>query len=296
MFRRALFTDIDDTLIERGGDPTLRQEAHQLRDDLAAEGSDLILVTGLQFQAAQTRIDSGEIPLPDGIISSVGTDIWLRQDDQWRQDQEYADWLVGTGYKCAAVMLETMRFIRESPASYELTVEQKPSPEPYKISLNFMANHTDAAMLAQQARVFFPRFKIVTCEEIHFNATLPPGAERRKFCLDIVPATKADAMVYLIGKLGITAGFKAGDSGNDVDMLLNPDALTPILVGGYKKEALTAVQSELADHTIGPIHVLKDGRRIYIEDTDAIAAASLRRAIRLLGGPVHGEVAAKRSE
>lgn len=282
----AFFTDIDDTLIARNGDPALIRAAHVLRGRLTGMRSLLVLATGTEFGAVKKRLQTGEIPSADAAICAVGTDIWQHSLGHWQRDRDYAALLESTGYRKPEVTLRAARFMRESPRGYGLTFQPHPVG-PQKVSLHFMASHTDAAMLAGQARKYFAPFKIIVCEEIHHNATLPADVPKRKFCLDIVPATKADAITYLVNKLGITGGFKAGDSGNDVDMLLYPDNLVPILVGGYKPEAYAAIRAELTDDGGGPLHTLKDGRRIYIEtDPNRIAAASLLHAIQTLSDPV----------
>lgn len=292
-FKTALFTDIDDTLIARGKHARLLKAAHDLHAQLQADNIALILVTGTSFNEVKTRITDGELPLPDAIIAAVGTDIWLRRGTTWQRDEAYASLLERSGYKKSEVILAASRFIACARSGYELTFQQLGPGNDLKVSLHFMASHKDAAMLSQQASKFFAPFKTIVCEEIHFNAALPRDSRRLKFCLDIVPSTKADAVSYLVNTLGIEQGFKAGDSGNDVDMLLNPDVLQPILVGGYKSEAHTTITQELAANSKGPLHTLRDGRTLYIETGERIAAESLTYAIRLLSGSVRGNTASE---
>ena len=237
----------------------------------------------------------GELPLADAVVASVGTDIWLRNGKTWQQDKAYVALLERSGFKKSEVTLAASQFIAQARPGYELAFQQLGAGNDLKVSLHFMATHQDAAMLAQQASKFFAPFKVISCEEIHFNAALPEGTRRFKFCLDIVPSTKADAVSYLVNSLHIEHGFKAGDSGNDVDMLLNPDVLQPILVGGYKPEAHAAITQELTADSKGPLHTLLDGRRMYIEAGERKAAESLAHAIQLLGGLVHGEIASERA-
>jgi hydroxymethylpyrimidine pyrophosphatase-like HAD family hydrolase len=292
-FKTALFTDIDDTFIARGKPARLLQAAHDLHVQLQTDNTALILVTGTTFEAVQARIVDGELPVPEAIIASVGTDIWLCHGTTWQQDKKYVQLLQQSGYKKSDVMLAASQFIAKTRAGYELTFQQLGPGNDAKVSLHFMASHKDAAMLAHQASNFFAPFKIVMCEEIHANATLQNDARRRKFCLDIVPATKADAVSYLINTLNIRHGFKAGDSGNDVDMLLNPDGLQPILVGGYKREAHDTISPLLTPGSTGPLHTLQDGRRMYIESGERRAAESIAYAITLLRRFVYGEVASE---
>jgi hydroxymethylpyrimidine pyrophosphatase-like HAD family hydrolase len=294
--RLALFTDIDDTLIARDGSAELLQAAQKVGQFLAEHDILFVLVTGTEYGAVKKRIAAGEIPMPNGIIGAVGTDIWLRSGGSWQRDEAYQDWLKDTGYNKSKVTLRAGEFIQQAPASYQLSFEQLPPSSKFKVTMNFMASPADAAMLTQQVRETFADFKVIVCQEIHFNATLPADATVFKYCLDIVPATKADALSYLVHQLGITGGWKAGDSGNDVDMLLNPDPLVPILVGGYKPEALAEVEPLLKLSSLdGPIRELQDGRPFYLEDSTKRAAQSILRAIELLR-LVHSDVAGKNVE
>lgn len=292
-FRTTLFTDIDDTLIARGNHTRLLQAAHDLHAQLQAQNTALVVVTGTTFDAVHARITDGELPMPDAIVASVGTDIWLRHGTKWQRDAGYQRLLTQSGYKKSEVMLAASQFIAKTRTGYELTFQHLGPGNDAKVSLHFMASHKDATMLAQQASNFFAPYKVIMCEEIHANAALPPDARRRKFCLDIVPTTKADAVSYLIHSLHIGQGFKAGDSGNDVDMLLNPDSLQPILVGGYKREAHDTISQALMPTSTGPLHTLQDGRRIYIENGERRAAESIAHAIGLLRRFVYGEVASE---
>jgi len=71
----------------------------------------------------------------------------------------------------------------------------------------------------------------------------------KKYCLDILATTKSGAVQYLRQLLGITRGIIAGDSGNDVDMLLESSPLTAVLVGGYEPYARSAIEAA-ANHGV----------------------------------------------
>lgn len=270
--RLALFTDIDDTLIDRGGNSAAIGAAHELRELLAMHSIPLIAVSGLEFPVIKMRIAAGEIPMPDAVVSAVGTDIWQRdRHGRWHQDTDYVAGLRATGYDYSRVLAEVREFMAALDPMFEATL-QNVAPSPFKISLHFMACDMGAEVVAQQARAFFPNFKIITCKEIHYNAALPPDAFRFKHCLDIVPATKADAVAYLLKTYSIKGGWKAGDSGNDADMLLHSDPLIPIAVGGYKTELLRALRPAVTT-----------GRHVYVEQGQRIAAQSIVHAVRVSG-------------
>jgi len=278
---QALFTDIDDTFLHRGGDHKALRAAHAVRDFTRQAEIPLVFVTGLSVDEVLQRIDAHKLPAPEIIVGSVGTEMALRlNNNAWQPDDMYGDLLLAKNYDAAVVKKVVEQFIAEPHfASYDLQLNPNGFGA-YKTSLHFMGDDAVAEFVRVEAQTAFPDYKIVVCKEIHHNATLPPDATRLKYCLDIVPATKADAIAYLIDALGVKAGFKAGDSGNDAEMLLSPDSLLPILVGGYKSEALDAIAPYVIDDGNDSFFTLRDGRRIFIETSDRLAAQSILYAMR----------------
>lgn len=275
---RAVFADIDDTFIDRAGSPAALQAAQDLRNISANTETPLILVSGVGFDAILARVFSGEIPEPEVIVGAVGTDIWLRsKDGDWQKDDAYAAFLRGIGYSPEAVKLLAEEFMSDH-SDRGFHFDPNGFGE-HKVSLQFLGDDESSERLADVAREHFVPFKIITCKEIHYNAKLPAGAKILKYCMDIVPVTKAGAVEYLRSALGVEAGFKAGDSGNDADMLLAHDPLMPIIVGGSKSELLAKFRPHIVDESNAPFYVLKDGRKVYIETDDSrIAAQSILNA------------------
>jgi hydroxymethylpyrimidine pyrophosphatase-like HAD family hydrolase len=283
--RRALFTDIDDTLIDRAKRAHLIAAAWELRDWANTHHCPIILVSGVDFTGVLARIKVGGIPPAEAVIGAVGTELWLRQpDDSWVRDRQYDQLVRASGYSRHQVTTKAAILAAELNSHYpELRLQFQALPDHLtKVSLHFFAEDGDVWQIAQEFQREFPAYHIVTCREIHYNALLPADAAVVKHCLDIVPATKQTAITYLIDRLELTHGYKAGDSGNDIGMLLNPDPLLPILVGGYKAEALQAISQELTLHRPGVIQYLKDGRPIYIENGDRLAAQSILHATQLV--------------
>ncbi len=272
----ALFTDIDDTFLHRGGDQKALRAAHTVRDRTRQTETPLVFVTGLRGDEVLQRIDARKLPAPEIIVGSVGTEILLRlSNNAWQPDDAYGEFLQAKNYDAGVVRRAVERFRAQAEfVLYDLQFNQN-GFGPYKISLHFLGDDAVAQYVRTEAQTAFPDYKIVVCKEIHYNASLPPGDVRLKYCLDIVPATKADAIAYLIDALGIKAGFKAGDSGNDTEMLLQPDPLLPILVGGYKSEALDAIAPYVIGDGDDSFFTLRDGRPIFIETGDRLAAQSI---------------------
>lgn len=276
--RHALFTDIDNTLVRRG-DTRYAHAAERIREYTSLHHIPLILVTGLSANQVLARIETGEIPQPEGICGSVGTEIWLRTHDNiWQKDTAYSSWLDAMGFVASAVRKRMTAFIA-SMSQYEFVFQPEHAQNRYKVSLHFMALPKQAVELQQKIAAYFAPFKVVVCKDI--TAVLPPGTERQKFCLDILPATKGDAVAFLIQQLNIKGGWKAGDSGNDLEMLLHNDALTPILVGGYTEET-GQIMLAGAHHKKGSVFKLANGQTAYIETSSQKAGESIVYALEIV--------------
>lgn len=174
-------------------------------------------------------------------------------------------------------------------------MDKESGVQPYKISFYFFSKQ---GQLDEVSKIFadkFPDQKIIICEEISYNSKLSSENELKKYCLDIVPFTKGDAVNYLLKVTGINRGIVAGDSGNDVDMLLESKNLNGVLVGGYKKEAILSLKRVINDSSdsnwkngkrsfqrvVNPDGIVKN---IYIEPESEKrkASESIARAIEIL--------------
>jgi hydroxymethylpyrimidine pyrophosphatase-like HAD family hydrolase len=257
--RTALFSDIDDSFIDRAGRSEAIAAAWEIREWANATHVPIILVTGVEFAGVEPRLQSQQIPGAEVLITSVGTEIWVRQTDgTYLRDEAYAAWLAKKQFDRSAVTQAIEERLHEQP-HLRLTFQGK--TEPYKVSLHFFGTHAEAAAVEADYKTRFPNFAIIVCEEINYNATLPPNATEKKFCLDIAAAGKDDALAYIVGALAIKAGWKAGDSGNDKAMLLHDDPLQAIVVGGAKPELIAAAKAAQGE------------RHIYIEQDPQLRAA-----------------------
>jgi hydroxymethylpyrimidine pyrophosphatase-like HAD family hydrolase len=173
--------------------------------------------------------------------------------------------------------------------------------QPFKISFHFFASsdrEIDTVMGA--IAEMFPSQKIVMCGEIGHNATVQEG-QPLKYCVDIVAATKADAVNYLTRILDIKKGVVAGDSGNDVDMLLNSDNMDAVLVGGYKSEAINYIDKATASvNKSGKFRKVRGNngllRSCYVEQDDALGPESIKRALNMFRRAINMKNARERRE
>ncbi|MCL5774751.1 MAG: HAD family hydrolase, partial [Patescibacteria group bacterium] len=172
----------------------------------------------------------------------------------------------------------------------EQSLEASPEPDyqKFKISFHFFSSPEELEAVSQEVSGFFPNQNILTCEEIGHNRNLPADAPVKKYCLDILPATKADAVNYLEKICGINKGLVAGDSGNDTAMLVDSQRLTAVLVGGYKTELKSAVDSKIPSLRPGKrsfqrITTASGGTKaVYIEQGERLAAESILHAAKIL--------------
>ena len=112
-------------------------------------------------------------------------------------------------------------------------------------------------------------------------------AEVKKYCLDVLPLTKAGAVDYLTRIASIKKGVVAGDSGNDVNMLLESGTMNAVLVGGYKKEAEQKITNEVTKkegtRSFRSIETPEGKKAVYIEGKPGVLAAeSIIRAVKIL--------------
>lgn len=274
--RSALITDIDNTLYRAGHDGAMKA-AWNLHGKAANAPYPIIAVTGGDYdQLVRGRLESKELPVLDVLVTSVGTEIrYLLPNGAYQKDQVYEKKLKDTGYDRLFVVKKAHQLIVEEMANGAEVMFQNPTEEakylatpdltylPYKVGLHFFAEDNDDH-IANRFKHQFPGLKIIVCEEINHNATLKPSDKHKKYCLDIMPATKADAVNYLIEKLRLDQGVVAGDSGNDIDMLLEtPKSFVAVAVGGHKAELKAALDAhKAANKNHKPIFIDTDDNRM----------------------------------
>ncbi len=300
------FTDIDNTFFRADRAQASAELAHRAEQ----HNYPIVAVTGNDFAGVKNRINGGELPAFDMIIGSVGTEIYVRQGHgvTYEKDEYYDRMLARTGFDRPNIAKRVEEFMAsynqlqpnadlvfqnpEAETAYLETSDEK-EVQPYKISCFFYANSPEeVAVISAQAAEQFPEQDIVVCEEIGYNATLKEADDRKKYNIDFLPITKAGAVKYASDILGVERGILAGDSGNDIDMLLKSGTLAAVVVGGAKAElkeaAITAGAKRHKRFTIveddagqpKAIYVENDESRLG-PDSILHAAEVLRRAERI---------------
>lgn len=208
---RLIFTDVDNTLV---GDTTALSEflaqmkAHQ---DFAGWG----LATGRALEMAVEALAEHDIPLPDVIISSVGTEIHycpgFVEDTGWQQHLAY-QWKPDLIRK----VLGTLDF---------LELQEGETQKRFKISYYIdLSKNPERLSLVHKA---------LREKRIRYNLVF----SNNQF-LDILPyrASKGKAIRYLSYKweLPLAQILVCGDSGNDEDMLRGDTC--GVVVANYSDE------------------------------------------------------------
>lgn len=208
---RFLICDVDNTLI--GGKS---EEIAELFDRIknSPQPVGFGLATGRTLQNTLPLLEEWDIPMPDILITSVGTEIYyapnLSQDKNWEQHIRYR-WKPK----------EIHDLLYKLPG---LIPQKKDQISPFKISYH---------MNPQKA----PKVKEI--KKIFRNSNLHVSVQSSfQMFLDILPvrASKGSAIRYIAWKWGINMDniLAIGDSGNDASMLRGETL--GVVVGNHSKE------------------------------------------------------------
>lgn len=304
----ACFSDIDDTFYR----PDRAEASQSISKEADSLDYPVIAVTGNNFENIERRINSGKLSNFDAIVGSVGNEIWIRQSSEdekekpvYKKDEEYERLLILAGFdreKIAHEVIEMASQIQttftDSQFDYQSAFKdeeikylngQEADVQPFKISFHFFASsNQEIDNIMGKITETFPNQKIVMCGEIGYNTTVEKG-QPLKYCVDIVAATKVDAVNYLTNLIDVKRGIIAGDSGNDLDMLLkNKINMEGVVVGGYKPEVAGKIaETTVSKNQSGKFIKLKDDegqiRRLYVEPDQGkfLGPESISRAARI---------------
>lgn len=223
--RRALIADIDNTLI--GDEEGLAELLDWLKE--ARRSVVFGVATGRSIESASTVLNKHGVPMPDVLITSVGSEIHhgrrLHSDSRWTNHIRHG-WRRSALEELFATVpglkLQARRHQREFKLSYDLLPGAKIS----------------VPHLYQRLNDFGVSARLVYSHGAH---------------LDVLPvrASKGYALRYLSVKwaLPLDRFLVAGDSGNDEDMLLG-DSLG-VVVGNHSPELATLRGRERVYFAVG---------------------------------------------
>ena len=270
----AVFTDRDGTWEvttknengERILDPEVVTASQTIFDEGMATGRPTIIVTGRATKATETEIlRDKKLPKFAAIVGAVGTEIsYLSADGtHYERDEDYRRLLLGK-FNRKSVASRGAELVSEFKALLPgLALDfQKPEveraflagenvgTEEFKVSFGFRTHEARTLLPVIQAAFnrAYPGLHVVISGQP--NPDDPKAAP--EFFLDVIPATKRDAVDYIMKSRGIDVGYMMGDSGNDEDAILNtaPNVLGAA-VGGSQPELVAAVESRLISEEEG---------------------------------------------
>ena len=239
MKRFLLCTDLDRTLIPNGKQPESPRAMERFKQLVNCEQITLAYVTGRHRALIEQAIAKFALPLPDFAIADVGTTIYRIGPDGWRQWDEWAaqiapDWQ-GLSHD------ELYRLLSVFPA---LRLQEKEKQNRHKLSF-YVPLDTDAKRLLAEmdARLKNSDIKANLIWSIDEAAALG--------LLDVLPvsANKLHAIRFLMQQQGFSEEDTvfAGDSGNDLDVLLS--SIPAVLVANADTE-VKAVAEQADKNTL----------------------------------------------
>lgn len=230
----ALFSDIDNTFYRKD-----QVEAMQALDQVMEEEKMAkIYITGRDQPMVESQTD---LPKADIVAGAVGTEIYVKQKDGgYKLDEEYRQILLNTWdrekiYQAAQRLVAEnpglMFQPRDVPGAFERG-DTNQSPQEFKTSFHAFGEYTDMERMVELLEKELVGARAIGSTDIY---------NPKKFNIDLLPlhAGKELAIRYLAEKFGLK-GFAAGDSGNDLAMLLE-GGQPAILVGGARQEAKAIV-------------------------------------------------------
>lgn len=223
---KMLITDIDDTLV--GDDAALEQfiEIIEKHRDKVGFG----VATGRSLKLVDEILKEKGIPVPDVIISSVGTEIYYGPD--WNHLRLDGGWKAHIRYQWKPERIK--RVLSELDF---LTPQEKDGERAFKISYDMKPNDDHIALIHHRLSENNLRYQLIYSHGAY---------------LDILPqrASKGRAIHYLGKKWDILPEniLVSGDSGNDYEMLYGKRLA--VVVGNHSPE----------------IERLRGNRRVYFAE------------------------------
>jgi sucrose-6F-phosphate phosphohydrolase len=227
--RYLLCTDLDRTLIPNGPSPLCPPAASLFRQLVAREELSLAYVTGRHRALIEDAIAEFELPCPDFAIADVGASIYEVSAQGWRPWRMWEEH-IATDWR--GMNSEGLRkLLRGLP---ELQLQEREKQAPFKLSFYVRLNadsDTLTAMIRQRLLYEGIRANLISSVDELAGIGL----------LDVLPqsAGKLHAIRFLMKRHSfcVQNTIFAGDSGNDLDVLLSE--IPAVLVANAAPEIKT---------------------------------------------------------
>lgn len=274
MKRFLLCTDLDRTLISNGTQPVSPSAQRRFRRLAEREEVTLAYVTGRHRALIEQAIADFNLPLPDFVIADVGTTIYKISSSDWRQWDEWdaqiaPDWH-GLNHD------ELYKLLSVFP---ELRLQEKEKQNRHKLSF-YVSLATDAPALISEMDARLSNAGIRA--NLIWSIDEPAGLG----LLDVLPAgaNKLHAIRFMMQQQGFTCEDTvfAGDSGNDLDVLMsdipavlvaNADAEVKAQTGQANKATLYVAKGDYLGMNGNYSAGILEGVAHYLPEVDAFLRA-----------------------
>jgi len=213
MKRLLLCTDLDRTLIPNGKQPESPGAMERFKQLVSREEIKLAYVTGRHRALIEQAIAEFGLPLPDFAIADVGTTIYHVDASGWAQSDEWDAQIAPDWHGLTHDGLN--RLLSVFPA---LRLQEKEKQNRHKLSF-YVSLDTNSQSLIDEMDA---RLKHA---DISANLIWSIDEKKGIGLLDVLPssANKLHAIHFLMQQQGCSCEHTvfAGDSGNDLDVLLS---------------------------------------------------------------------------
>jgi len=237
MNRLLLCTDLDRTLIPNGTQPESPHARAIFSRLMQNSGIKLAYVSGRHLALIEQAMDEYQLPMPDFIVADVGSTIYRRGPSGWQQWQAWDDEIAGDWQGRSH---ESLRALLTEYPDLQLQEEEKQNTHKLSYYLPLHLNHLGVISDIQTS---------LENEQIQANLIWSIDELQNIGLLDILPASanKLHAINFLMQqeKFDLQHTVFAGDSGNDLDVLLSP--VQSVLVANADQEVRAAVKNASSD-------------------------------------------------
>lgn len=245
MNRLLLCTDLDRTLIPNGNQPESAGARELFSHLMHQDGVTLVYVSGRHLALIEQAMEEYQLPMPDFVVADVGSTIYRRELNGWKQWQRWHDEIDGDWQGKSHDSLHALL------AAYpDLQLQEAEKQNTHKLSYYLPVQLNHMAVISD----------IQTClekEGIQANLIWSIDELQNIGLLDILPASanKLHAINFLMRQESFDTQHTvfAGDSGNDLDVLLSP--VQSVLVANADQEVRAAVKEAAPD----ALYVAKGG-------------------------------------
>jgi len=232
-----LCTDLDRTLIPNGKAPESEGARQRFAQLVSQPNILLAYVSGRHRQLIEAAIHTYQLPVPDFAIADVGSTIYQIKQNHWQPLQAWRDAIAGDWQGMSREQLQLM--LSDIGPLQAQEVEKQNS---HKLSYSLPLEHEPQEIIHRmQARL--------QADGVKANIIWSIDELNKGGLLDILPAAanKLHAIRFLMQQMSFaeTQTLFAGDSGNDLDVLLS--TVPSVLVANADAEVRAAVTSAPAD-------------------------------------------------